>query len=256
MSRPKLQVRSSGLKSLDYARILAPANRMKLLWRLILTLVACVTATACAGQVVFQDDFRGKLGDGWSWRREHREAWRVTERGLEVRLEPGNMWGPANDARNLLLRPAPENTNDEIEVSVTVRNHPTGQYEQTDLVWYYDDGHMVKVGQELVDGKLSMVMGREEADKTRTISITGIGSDVVRLKLSVKGNQIRGAFQIPGSEEWQAVGQCDLPMPPGGKAMISLQFYQGPPQTEHWALVSAFCVSTRSISQAHSPPKS
>ena len=52
-----------------------------------------------AGEILFQDDFAGRLGEGWSWIREHRQAWRVAPRGLEVLIEPGNMWGPANDAR-------------------------------------------------------------------------------------------------------------------------------------------------------------
>ena len=46
---------------------------------------------ALADEVLFQDDFKAKLGEGWAWLREHREAWRVAERGLEVRLEPSNM---------------------------------------------------------------------------------------------------------------------------------------------------------------------
>src|SRR5215813_11538038 len=87
-----------------------------------------VAATACrADDLLFHDDFQGKLGDGWSWLREHREAWRVTSRGLEVRLECGNMWGPANDARNVLLRPAPDTTGEGVEVSVNVENRPTSQ---------------------------------------------------------------------------------------------------------------------------------
>src|SRR6266571_918130 len=147
-----------------------------------------------ADDALFQDDFQGKLGEGWSWVREHREAWRVTGRGLEVRIEPGNMWGPANDARNVLVRPAPGTANEGIEVSVTVENRPTSQYEQADLVWYFDDSHMVKLGQELVDGKLSIVMGREDNDKTRTIAIIPLDSPVVRLQMIVETNRIRGEF--------------------------------------------------------------
>src|SRR3989442_832833 len=76
---------------------------------LTLLCVAVTTVSVCRGdEVLFQDDFRGKLGEGWSWRREHPRAWRVTERGLEVRIEPGNMWGPANNASNVLLRAAPD----------------------------------------------------------------------------------------------------------------------------------------------------
>ena len=206
----------------------------------VLLLFALVAANSHAGENLFRDDFKGRLGEGWSWRREHREAWRVPNHGLEVRIESGNMWGPANDAKNVLLRPAPDASTDDIEVSVTVETHPTAQYEQADLVWYYDDGHMAKIGRELVDGQISVVMGREEADKTRTIKIVPINSGAVRLKLIVKGNRVRGEFQAPDSGKWQAVGECDLPSVAETKASISLQFYQGPVDAEHWARVTQF----------------
>ena len=199
--------------------------------------------TAAAGKAddaLLQDDFQGKLGEGWWWVREHREAWRVTGGGLEVRIEPGNMWGPANDARNVLVRLAPDTANEGIEVSVNVENRPTSQYEQADLVWYFDDSHMVKLGQELVDGKLSIVMGREDNDKTRTIAISPLQSFSVRLRLVVKDNRIHGQFRTPGADDWREAGQCDLPAPPDAKAKISLQFYQGPANIEHWARVTEF----------------
>ncbi len=197
---------------------------------------------ALADEVLFQDDFKAKLGEGWTWLREHREAWRASERGLEVRLEPGNMWGNANDAKNVLVRPAPDAAQDEIEITVTVENHPTAQYEQVDLVWYYDDGHMVKLGLELVDGKLSIVMGREENDRTRTVKIIPLDAFRVQLRLRVKDNAVRGQFRPAGSDIWQAVGECDLPAPAEAKPKISLQFYQGAPEVEHWARVSEFRV--------------
>src|SRR6185503_17029090 len=124
----------------------------------LLLLLACISrstgssasSSSAEMQSLFQDDFKGKLGQGWSWIREHREAWRVGERGLEVRIQPGNMWGPQNDARNVLVRAAPDPAQGEIEVSVNVENKPTHQYEQVDLVWYFDDSNMVKLGLELV----------------------------------------------------------------------------------------------------------
>lgn len=204
-----------------------------------------VAANARADEILFQDDFKSRLGEGWSWVREDREAWRVTGNGLEVRIEPGNMWGPANDARNLLVRSAPDASRNEIEISVNVENHPTGQYEQVELVWYYDDSHMVKIGRELVDGKLSIVMGREENDKTRTLAIIPIKSDSVRLKLLIKGNRIHGRYRLPDSEDWRDVGECDAPTATNAKARISLQFYQGPPNSDHWARVSEFCIRRR-----------
>ncbi len=211
---------------------------MKLMRSLFLS--GLLAANSQAGETLFRDDFRGRLGADWSWLREHREAWRMTDRGLEVRIEPGNMWGPANNARNVLLRPAPDPSSGEIEVSVRVETHPTAQYEQADLVWYYDDGHMVKIGRELVDGQISIVMGREQADKTRTIKIVPIKSDSVHLKLVVNGSQIRGEFQTSDSEKWQVAGECDLPSLPNAQGKISLQFYQGPQDAEHWAQVTDF----------------
>ena len=73
---------------------MAAANYMKALCVSIIAALA-LASPAHAQEVLFQDNFKGKLGTGWAWVREHREAWRVTEHGLEVRIEPGNMWGAA-----------------------------------------------------------------------------------------------------------------------------------------------------------------
>ena len=207
-----------------------------------LALPVIMTTSTVAGDVLFADDFKGKLGDGWSWVREHREAWRVSERGLEVRVEPGNMWGNSNNAKNVLVRPAPDVAQGEVEIMVTFENRPTAQYEQADLVWYYDDSHMVKLGQELVDGKLCIVMGREEKDRTRTVKILPLDAFKVQLRFLVKGNSLRGQFRPSGSAPWQDVGECDLPAPPNGKSHISLQFYQGSADAEHWVRVTEFRV--------------
>src|SRR5205823_8993198 len=202
--------------------------------------------------VLFQDRFDGNLGQGWYWRREHREAWRISTNALEVLIEPGNMWGPANDAKNVLLRPAPALEKDgmiSLGIEVTFQNTPTNQYEQCDLVWYLDDSNMVKLGRELVDGKLSVVMGREEKDKTRTVAIIPLDLTSVRLRFFVKGDRIRGQFRPAGAPEWQDAGECDLPAPAHAVAKISLQCYQGSEKAEHWARISEFRVRRRSANE-------
>lgn len=191
-----------------------------------------------ADDILFQDNFKDRMEKGWSWLREHPEAWRNSDSGLEVRVEPGNMWGAANNAKNVLVRNVPDPSEQAIEISVTVENRPTEQYEQVDLVWYYDDSHMVKLGQELVDGQLSIVMGREEKDRTRTIAIIPLTSFSVRLRMSVSDNRVQGRFLPAGSDDWQIAGECDFPS--SGSAKISLQFYQGSADKEHWARVSEF----------------
>lgn len=204
----------------------------------ILLLAACLFESLAA-EVVFTDPFKGKLENGWSWIRENREGWRVSDRGLEILMQPGNMWGKQNNARNVLVRSIPASEG-RVIAAVSVENRPTHQYEQVNLVWYYDDSNMVKLGQELVDGKRSIVMGREQQDNTRTIAIIPIQSDKVRVRFTVRGTNITGEFQVPGSTEWQLAGSCDLPVLPGKEPRISLQCYQGPPNAEHWAKLTDF----------------
>ena len=204
-------------------------------------LVALVVLTAKAlgaDEVLFRDNFNGRLGDGWKWIREHRSGWRIAGEGLEIRVEPGNMWGPANNASNILVRPVPLPERGSLQISVIVSNSPTEQYEQVDLVWYYDDSHMVKLGLELVDGRLCIVMGREEGDKTRTIAIIPIVVGEVDLRFAVGAAGIRGFFRPAGTKEWKLAGECDFPGRTEPK--VSLQLYQGPARAAHWARIREF----------------
>jgi SAM-dependent methyltransferase len=196
------------------------------------------------GEVLFADNFCGTLGPGWSWVREHKDAWRVTQHGLEVRVEPGNMWGPQNDARNLLVRQAPDSLQGELQISAKVQNAPTQQYEQADLAWFYNDSNMVKLGLELVDGQVSVVMGREENDRAKTAGIVPVHSNDLRLRFLVKGRQIRGEVLTSETNEWRHVGECELPEITNLVPKLSLQFYQGS-ETGHWAQVTEFRVVRR-----------
>ena len=45
------------------------------------------------------------LPQAWTWLRENPKAWRLKDQGLEIKIEPGNMWGGQNDAKNVLLIP-------------------------------------------------------------------------------------------------------------------------------------------------------
>ncbi len=209
----------------------------------LLALLLASTAavwSAEPGELVFQDEFNGKLAEGWSWEREDRTAWRVGPPGLEVRVQPGNMWGSANNAKNVLVRPIPAPADTPVEISVTFSNAPTAQWEQADLAWFYDDSNMVKLGKELVSGRLSIVMGREENDRARTVAIVPLDDHTVELRLQAVNNQIRGQFRTRPWSEWRDVGECDLPVK--GEPKASLQFYNGPPDKEHWIHVNRFAV--------------
>ena len=185
-----------------------------------------------AGGVLFEARFSGKLADGWSWIRQDADAWRLRGGALEIRTQPGNMWGGANNAKNLLLRPLPEDAAKSIAIEVTVATKPTELYEQAGITWYYGDGHMVKLVRELVRGKLMVVMGREEADRTRTVALIPLEGGSTQLRLSVSGKKIVGQFRSDRNSAWKKAGECELPSGSGPK--VCLQTYNGPSDAEHW----------------------
>jgi regulation of enolase protein 1 (concanavalin A-like superfamily) len=191
--------------------------------------------------IIFKDDFNGKLGDGWSWVREDAKGWRIAGEALEIRIQPGNMWGGANNAKNVFVHPAPDPAKQPVEVSVTVSNRPTSQYEQVDLVWYYDDSNMIKIGLEQVDKVLCLVMGREENDRPRTIAKNPVESFSLDLRFLVSGDKLKGQYRPSGDNPWKDAGECTLPVK--GEPKVSLQVYQGPASEEHWGVFKAFRIA-------------
>ena len=213
--------------------------------------------TMSAGQqekIIFQDSFDGKPGEGWQWEREEPSQWRVNKGGLEVLVRPGNMWGSANNAKNVMVHPIPCSTNIPVEISVVFSNSPTAQWEQANLVWFYNDSNMVKLGQELVTGRLSIVMGREENDRARTIAIIPLDDNSVELRLQSANRLLRGQFRTRHWKEWRDVGICDLPV--NGDPKASLQFYNGPAKEEHWIKINQFTIKELSTEAIDWPRKS
>jgi len=212
--------------------------------------VSCVVAMVLvlAGGALWGQErtnpFAGKtLPKGWTWKRENPYAWRLKDGGLEIKIEPGNMWGRANNAKNVLLVPlAQDLVQTGTEVQATFANVPTKRWEQVDLVWYYRDSHMVKIGLELEHGKNSVVMGREENDRTRTIKIVPLEVNQVTVRLTVRDGQVRGDYRLKPKDKWVFVGTCTEPKPADGheKPKVSLQCYQGDPENPKWARITEF----------------
>ncbi len=196
------------------------------------------TRASADEKVLFEDKFAGDLADGWSWEREDSAAWRVADGMLQIRVQPGGMWGGGNNAKNVLVRKMPKDSPDTVAAEVTVSDQATGQYEQAGIAWYYDGGNMIKLVKECIGGKPNVVMGREQNDRTRTIRIVPLKASSVQLRLRATGDQITGQFRPEGKGEWKDVGTCDSPGK--GRAKVSLQAYNGPRDAERWARFSGF----------------
>lgn len=191
------------------------------------------------------DSFVGGIGKRWRWLREDKSAWKATDSGLQILIEPGNMWGKANDAKNVLVHPIPSAWHSSVDVSVQLEQHPKKRWEQTNLVWYYSDSTMIKIGLELEHGKTHVVMGREDGDRTRTIAIVPYPHETVALRLVANGLDLRGFYRHPSSNEWKLAGRTKLPAdsstPP---PKISLQCYMGEQDSNRWATISKFKMAT------------
>ncbi|QDV25223.1 right-handed parallel beta-helix repeat-containing protein [Aureliella helgolandensis] len=187
------------------------------------------------------DSLEGEMRKQWRWLRENKDGWKLTDSALQVLIEPGNMWGKDNDAKNVLIHPIPPAWQHSVDISVQLEQHPQKRWEQTNLVWYYSDSLMVKIGLELEHGETNIVMGREEGDRTRTIAIVPYPANTVQLRLEVEGLELRGFYREPGEQDWNAVGTATLPADSATPApQVSLQCYMGEAGSDRWASFSQF----------------
>jgi len=187
-----------------------------------------VAASAPEPRVVFQDSFDGKLAEGWTWLREDPKGWRLADKALEIRVEPG----VADTVKNALVRAAPDRAKGKFAVDVTVTNHtkPTNQYEQAGITWYNNGKPVFKLVKELVDGKLYIIPGKMPMD-----------SETVQLRLIVTADSYTAQFRPDGKGEFKTATTGKLPPPDNDQ--VSIQCYNGPADAEHWIRFDDFRIA-------------
>jgi len=170
-------------------------------------------------RVLFEDGFHKKPGDGWTWLRENRAAWRIRADGLEIRVEPG----VAATVKNALLRKSPDRSKVKfaVEVTMTFTTPPTQQYEQGGITWYHEGKPVFKLVHEHIDGKEWIIPGKKPAP-----------GKTVQLRLVVDGRRYAAQYREDEKGKFQTAGTGQLPPP--GRDQVSIQCYNGPPDAEHW----------------------
>jgi hypothetical protein len=170
-------------------------------------------------RVLFEDAFHKRPGDGWTWLRENKDAWRIRDDALEVRVEPG----VAPTVKNALLRTAPDRSKLKfaVEVTVTFTSPPTQQYEQGGITWYHEGKPVFKLVHEHIDGKEWIIPGKKPAP-----------GKTVQLRLVVDGRRWTAQYRPDPMGKFRTVGTGQLPPP--GRDQVSIQCYNGPPDAAHW----------------------
>jgi hypothetical protein len=197
-------------------------------WRFLALLAACgAAAMAAEPQVLFEDKFEGKLGEGWSWLRENAEAHRLKDGALEVRVEPG----VAHSVKNALVRPAPDRAKGKFAIEVTVTNtvKPTQQFEQAGITWYCGGKPVFKLVKELIDGGLFIIPGKK-----------AMAAETVQLRLVVTADSWTAQYRPEAKGEFLTAASGKLPPPKDDQ--VSIQCYNGPPDAEHWIRFDDFRV--------------
>jgi hypothetical protein len=174
---------------------------------------------------LFKDSLKGRLGEGWSWLRENPKTWRHTERGLEIRVEPGL----ADTVKNALVRKAPPRAQGKyaIEVTVEFTAAPSNQYEQAGLTWYQGDKPVFKLVHEHIDQGTYIIPGKKPTTTRR-----------VQLRLVVSAKEYVAQYRPNAEGEFQTAASGKLE--PGKDEKVSLQCYQGPADAAHWMRFSDF----------------
>ncbi|MCK5861604.1 MAG: hypothetical protein KAH38_03900 [Candidatus Hydrogenedentes bacterium] len=176
-------------------------------------------------EVLFEDNFEKHLGSEWTWLRENKEDWRITDRGLEICARPGD----AVSVKNALLLTVPEANGSVVifEVTITYSTDLTQQFEQAGITWYTNGIPVFKLVHERIDGDYYIIPGRVPAE-----------NNSVRLRLEVQDKTYIAKFRNQGEKEYRIVAEGDLAA--GKKNQISLQTYHGPGEEDHWMCFSDF----------------
>jgi len=179
--------------------------------------------------IMFEDPLHKKLKDGWSWLRESSDDWRMTDKGLEIRMEPL----AGDDTRNILFRKPPKENEGPFDVAVEVQalQPYTNQYQQAGLYWMQDGKLKFKFVLERIDGELYVFPGKKP-----------MKTEHVVLRLRINGTQVVGEYQPEATGEFLEAFEIQLPDRNDETDQISLQCWQGPADAKHWIRFQKFTI--------------
>ena len=197
-------------------------------WISLGLLAMCPAGSAAETKVLFEDKFDTKIGDGWSWVREDSAAWRIKDKSLQIRVQPG----VADTVKSALVREAPDRSKGKfaIEVTITSLKKPVQQYEQAGITWYRSGKPVFKLVKELVSGKVLIIPGAKP-----------MTNDTVQLRLIVNGDSFTAQFRPDSKGEFQTAAEGNLP--PSSGDQVSIQCYNGPAGEEHWIKFDDFRIT-------------
>jgi regulation of enolase protein 1 (concanavalin A-like superfamily) len=171
--------------------------------------------------------------------REDDKAWKLDKKILVMRTSTGGLWQKDNNTRNILVRKPPEVKDGGLATEVFVENEPTNAYEHAGLVWYYDDdNYVILVKEKVGDKQLVQLVPEKEAKPKVGFAEKPYQGKTVWLRMEVSGGKVRGRFRATEKDEWQTLGECELPVK--GEAKIGLLTGYAAKDADHTVRFSGF----------------
>lgn len=188
-------------------------------------------------KTIFEEPFRGKLADGWSWVREEPPARAVGDGVLRLRSLPGSFWGKAADAKNLLVRKVPRSgVGLSLGVEVHVSFAPETPSEQAGVMLRVSDDLYVKLVIQNVEGARKIALAYEDARGAEPIAAFDLKAPSARLRLSWEGNKIVSESKPEGAKDWGILTYTDNPFKDEALELQAGLFAHGAPaDVDRWA---------------------
>ena len=199
-------------------------NRILALPLLALTFLSAPSSVD-AGQTELQQD--------WQWDRGVPEDRRWHDGVLQVKTQPGRIWG-GDGNRNLLVAKQPIGRGGEAVADIELLD-ATGKFEQCGLLVYVHDDLFVKLVVEHIDGEHYVVMAWEKSGRGQVIAKTKISEPRAQLRLRVSGDQVQGFWRLAEDEAWRAAASCEFSSQQPRKFALFSQ--DGEPDQRRWAVI-------------------
>jgi len=199
--------------------------------------IDCIPENCDEEGVIFKEPFHKELRDGWSWIREVPGDWQITEKALDIKMEPLRQ----NGARNILFRKPPKKEDGPFVVTVEIQavQPYTNQYQQAGLYWLQDDKLRFKFVLELIDGKICVFPGNKPLETAHVV-----------LRLRVDDAHIVAEYQPGATGEFLKAFEADLTEERNDETdRISLQCWHGPANAESWTRFRNFSITKPKLNE-------
>ncbi len=159
---------------------------------------------------MFEDNFSGKLGEGWQWLRERPEHWRIADGSLIIDTLPGSYW-KQNSGQNTLLRKAPASLQEGFIIEVHLDNAPKGQWEHAGILCSFDGTTFVSFTKEFTGKQTIFVFAQQDGKPSSVGPETEYQESGVWLRLTLRGTKATAQYRSSEKEPWQPIGECPIP---------------------------------------------